>query len=52
MTERGEVAGAGRDMSNCKGTCDNKVLFSFEKILDFGTIALSFVCDKYCPIIN
>jgi len=27
-------------------------LFSSEKILDFGTVAFSFVCDKYCPIIN
>jgi len=29
-----------------------KVLFSSEKILDFGTVALSFVCDKYYPIID
>ena len=27
-------------------------MFSFEKILDFGIIAFSFVCDKYCPFIN
>ena len=23
-----------------------------EKISDFGTVALSFVCDKYYPIMN
>ena len=27
-------------------------LFAFEKISDFGTVALSFVCDKYYPIID
>jgi hypothetical protein len=27
-------------------------LFSSEKISDFGTVALSFVCDKYYPIID
>jgi len=27
-------------------------LFSFEKISDFGTVALSFVCGKYYPIID
>jgi len=29
-----------------------KALFSSEKISDFGTLALSFVCDKYYPIID
>jgi hypothetical protein len=27
-------------------------LFRCEKILDFGTVVFSFVCDKYCPIMN
>ena len=27
-------------------------LFSSEKISDFGTVALSFVCDKYYPIMD
>ena len=27
-------------------------LFRCQKILDFATVALSFVCDKYCLIIN
>jgi len=27
-------------------------LFSFEKISDFGTVALSFVCDKHYSIID
>ena len=27
-------------------------LFSFEKISDFATVALSFLFDKYCPIMN
>ena len=30
----------------------NKALFSSEKISNFGTVAFSFVCGKYCPIIN
>ena len=29
-----------------------KALFSCKKFLDFGTVALSFVCDKYCLIID
>jgi len=27
-------------------------LFSSEKISDFGTVSLSFVCDKYYPIMD
>jgi len=27
-------------------------LFSSEKISDFATVALSFLFDKYCPIMN
>ena len=27
-------------------------LFRCEKILDVATVALSFVCDKYCPIMD
>jgi len=27
-------------------------LFRYEKILDFATVALSFVCGKYYPIID
>ena len=30
----------------------SKQLFSSEKILDFGIVALSFVCDKYYPIVD
>jgi len=30
----------------------SKALFSFEKFLDFGTVAISFVCSKYYPIID
>jgi len=33
-------------------TYEIKALFSSEKILDFGTVALSFVCDKYYPIMD
>jgi len=35
-------------------TCLNvtKVLFRCENFLDFATVALSFVCGKYCPIID
>ena len=29
-----------------------KALFSSEKISVFGTVALSFVCDKYYPIMD
>ena len=29
-----------------------KVLFTYEKILDFATGAFSFVCDKYYPIMD
>jgi len=29
-----------------------KALFRCEKNLDFATVALSFVCGKYCPIID
>ena len=32
--------------------CTSLALFSSEKISDFGTVALSFVCGKYCPIID
>jgi len=31
---------------------DSRALFSFEKISDFGTVALSFVCEKYYPIMD
>jgi len=30
----------------------NWALFTSEKISDFGTVALSFVCDKYYPIMD
>jgi len=30
----------------------DEALFSFEKILNFATVALSFLFDKYCPIMN
>ena len=29
-----------------------EALFRWKKILDFATIALSFVCGKYCPIMD
>jgi len=29
-----------------------KALFSSEKISDFAIVALSFLFDKYCPIMN
>jgi len=29
-----------------------QALFSSEKISDFATVALSFLFDKYCPIMN
>ena len=31
---------------------DSEALFSSEKWKDFGTVALSFVYDKYYPIID
>ena len=31
---------------------DQGASFSSEKISDFGTVALSFICDKYYPIID
>jgi len=30
----------------------HKALFSSEKISDFATVAILFLFDKYCPIIN
>ena len=30
----------------------NKALFRCENFLDFTTVALSFVCDKYYPIMD
>jgi len=30
----------------------HKVLFRYEKFLDFATVTLSFVYSKYCPIMN
>ena len=30
----------------------SEALFRYEKILVFATVALSFVCDKYCLIID
>jgi hypothetical protein len=33
-------------------TNQTKALFSSEKISDFGTVAISFVCDKYYLIID
>ena len=30
----------------------NKALFSWQKFWILGTVALSFVCGKYCPIID
>jgi len=35
-----------------KASNSTKALFSCEKFLDFGIVALLFVCDKYCPIID
>jgi len=32
--------------------CENFLDFTAENFLDFTTIALSFVCVKYCLIIN
>jgi len=42
------------DLSNysCKEQQSNKALFRCEIFLDFATVALSFVCDKYCLIID
>jgi len=31
---------------------ESKVLFRCKKILDFATVAFSFVCGKYCPIMD
>jgi len=31
---------------------DPKALFRCENFLDFATVVLSFVCGKYCPIMN
>jgi len=33
-------------------TCTSEALFSLRKILDFATVALSFVYGKYYPIID
>jgi len=30
----------------------SKTLFRCEIFLDFATVALSFVCDKYCSIMD
>ena len=30
----------------------SKALFRCKKFLDFAIVAFSFVCGKYCPIIN
>jgi len=29
-----------------------EALFRYENILDFATVAFSFVCGKYCPIMD
>jgi len=29
-----------------------EALFRYENFLNFATVALSFVCSKYCPIIE
>ena len=34
------------------GYIDMRALFSSENILVFGTVALSFLFDKYCPIME
>jgi len=34
------------------GALPNRALFSSEKISDFGTVAFSFVCDKYYLIMD
>ena len=31
---------------------DIRALFSWQKFLVLGTVSLSFVCVKYCPIID
>ena len=33
-------------------TRPSKALFSLENFLVLATVALSFVCDKYCPIMD
>ena len=37
---------------SCRRSNLTKALFSSEKISDFATVALSFLFDKYCPIMN
>jgi len=45
--------GVAQAWSVASGLGENtEALFSSEKILDFGTVALSFVCDKYYPIVD
>ena len=39
-------------LGNMSFSLCTKALFSSEKISDFGTVPLSFVCDKYYPIID
>jgi hypothetical protein len=38
--------------TNLTNETEYTALFSSEKISDFGTVALSFVCDKYYPIMD
>jgi hypothetical protein len=55
---RHSVIAAGNDDANKKTRKHhplpkfNWALFSSEKISDFATVALSFLFDKYCPIMN
>ena len=38
-------------MTLCEAT-DIEALFSYEKFLDFYTVALSFLLDNYCPTVD
>jgi len=62
MRSRGGV-GASKERSSVRGISSNSTrtrhknyspmaLFRCKKFLDFATVALSFVYDKYCPIID
>jgi len=57
VARRGEQTGilrkSAHDLRRRHGIIPaTKALFSSEKISDFDIVALSFLFDKYCPIMN
>jgi len=53
LRQRGVAVSCGQAMPlPCLKKRSSRALFSFENVKVFGTIALSFVCDKYYLIMD